>query len=120
MAQPFAIDQILEVDYRKNAVIVYNRLEASPRTLDFDRSLKSEIRDPLWMLSRQWQFGEFQGEDAATVFTARIEGEHTVMDRMQFAGGNSFPLNDESPWKLLWKGRRSDLVYSLHRKWGMF
>ncbi len=97
MAQPFAIDQILEVDYRKNAVIVYNRLEASPRTLDFDRSLKSEIRDPLWMLSRQWQFGEFQGEDAATVFTARIEGEHTVMDRMQFAGGNSFPLNDESP-----------------------
>lgn len=97
MSEAFPIDQILGVDYRKNAVIVYNRLEASPRSLDFDRSLKAEIRDPLWMLTRQWQFGEFEGEDAASVFTARIEGEHTNMDRMQFPNGQTFPLNDQLP-----------------------
>jgi hypothetical protein len=28
-------------------------------------ALSARIRDPLWMLTRQWQFGEFHGEDAA-------------------------------------------------------
>ncbi|MBN8787199.1 MAG: hypothetical protein J0I84_08920 [Terrimonas sp.] len=49
---------------------VWNRLEASPVGDDMTRSLRAEIRDPLWMLSRQWQFGEFEGDDAGTpVFT---------------------------------------------------
>ena len=29
-----------------------------------DRALRAEVRDPLWMLTRQWQMGEFQGDDA--------------------------------------------------------
>ena len=45
--------------YRIRSITAYNRLEASPRTMQFDRSLKAEVRDPLWMLTRQWQFGEF-------------------------------------------------------------
>jgi hypothetical protein len=44
----------------------WNRLEGRPRLTDFERSLKAEVRDPLWFLTRQWQFGEFQGEDAAS------------------------------------------------------
>ena len=44
----------------------WNRLEGRPRVADFERSLRAEVRDPLWFLTRQWQFGEFQGEDAAS------------------------------------------------------
>ena len=30
------------------------------------RSLQAQVRDPLWMLARQWQVGEFLGEDAGS------------------------------------------------------
>jgi hypothetical protein len=44
----------------------WKRLEGRPSIPDFERSLRAEVRDPLWFLTRQWQFGEFQGEDAAS------------------------------------------------------
>src|SRR6478672_13578502 len=50
----------------------WNRLEGRPRSADFDRSLRAEVRDPLWFLTRQWQFGEFQGEDAGSPIDARL------------------------------------------------
>jgi hypothetical protein len=31
----------------------WNRLEGRPRTHSFDRALKAEVRDALWMLTRQ-------------------------------------------------------------------
>ena len=48
------------------ATTVWNRLEGRPRTINFDRALKAEVRDALWFLSRQWQMGEFLGDDAGT------------------------------------------------------
>lgn len=66
--------------YRLPHVIAFNRLETRPRTLDFTRSLRAEVRDPLWMLTRQWQFGEFMGEDAASPVTSRIAYQHEVID----------------------------------------
>ena len=48
-------------------VMMWNRIEGRPRaTKDFDRAFKAEVRDPLWMLSRQWQMGEFEGDDAGS------------------------------------------------------
>jgi hypothetical protein len=49
----------------------WNRLEGRPRTVDFERALRAEARDALWFLTRQWQFGEFQGEDAGSPIDAR-------------------------------------------------
>ncbi len=83
--------------YRIPSITAYNRLEPNPRKPDFDRSLKAEVRDPLWMLTRQWQFGEFQGEDAATALTAQILGEHRVMDRMGFPDGRVFRYDENIP-----------------------
>jgi hypothetical protein len=62
--------------FRIPRIVAYNRLESRPRTTDFTRSLRAEVRDPLWMLTRQWQFGEFRGEDAASPLTARIAYRH--------------------------------------------
>ena len=47
-------------------ITVYNRLEGRPRTRSFDRALKAEVRDALWMLTRQWQVGELEGDDAGS------------------------------------------------------
>ena len=44
----------------------WDRIEPHTRTTELDESLQARIADPLWMLARQWQLGEFRGEDAAT------------------------------------------------------
>jgi hypothetical protein len=48
------------------AATYWNRLEPRPRSPEIAEALAARVRDPLWMLTRQWQFGEFQGEDAAS------------------------------------------------------
>jgi hypothetical protein len=96
MPNTFQISDIQLLPYRVPSITAYNRLEASPRTADFDRSLSAEIRDPLWMLTRQWQFGEFNGEDAASAVTTKILAEHTPMNTINFTG-NSFPYDVSIP-----------------------
>src|SRR5260370_38737318 len=53
-------------------IITWNRLEGRPRTLNFNRALKAEVRDALWMLTKQWQLGEFQGDGAASPIEAKV------------------------------------------------
>jgi hypothetical protein len=53
------------------AIVGWNRLEGRPRTEQFDRALRAEVRDALWFLTRQWQFGEFKGEDAGSPVEVR-------------------------------------------------
>lgn len=79
------------------SITVYNRLESSPRAADFDRSLRAEVRDALWMLTRQWQFGEFKGEDAATAFSTKILGEHTTINNIHFPDKTILPYDGTVP-----------------------
>jgi hypothetical protein len=39
-----------------------------------EAGLEMRVHDPLWLLARQWQFGEFQGEDAGTPIWAACYG----------------------------------------------
>jgi hypothetical protein len=48
------------------SITIWNRLEGRPIAEKFDRALKAEVRDALWMLTKQWQLGEFQGDDAGS------------------------------------------------------
>jgi hypothetical protein len=57
---------------RDPAILTWSRLEPRPRTARFERSLAAEIRDPLWLLARQWQFGEFTGDDAGSPVSATL------------------------------------------------
>jgi hypothetical protein len=73
VAERFAIQDLQSAlrERQYPSVTVWNRLEGRPRTLAFDRSLKAEVRDPLWMLARQWQVGELAGDDAGSPLTTR-------------------------------------------------
>ena len=50
------------------------RLEPRTRKADMAAGLQARIYDPLWLLARQWQTGEFQGEDAGSPAAARWRG----------------------------------------------
>src|SRR4051794_12187489 len=50
------------------------RLDLSPRSPGIEEGLAARVHDPLWMLARQWQLGEFNGKDAGTPVLIRAHG----------------------------------------------
>jgi hypothetical protein len=54
------------------ALLAANRLEARPRSAEFNRALRAEVRDPTWLLARQWQLHEFRAEDRGTPASVRL------------------------------------------------
>jgi len=44
----------------------YHRLEARAADRDLENGFAARIHDPLWLLARQWQMGEHQGENASS------------------------------------------------------
>jgi hypothetical protein len=82
---------------RRPQAVAWNRLEPRPRTVNFERSLRAEVRDALWMLTRQWQFGEFKGEDAGTPVLAKIQTQSTQLTRFSQRGGQAVTLDKRLP-----------------------
>ena len=67
-------------------VTTWNRLEARPRTINFDRALRAEVRDALWMLTKQWQMGEYNGSDAGSPIFAKTQLDVTRLTKYCPAG----------------------------------
>ena len=63
----------------------WTKLEPNSRQTAMEETLKARIYDPLWMLARQWQLGEFQGEDNGSPVTVSLQGESSQLTR--FAPG---------------------------------
>ena len=84
-------------DHTHPAVGLWNRLEGRPRTVDFDQALRAEVRDPLWMLSRQWQLGEFRGADAGSPVTVTYAVSTSTPSRFQPGSGTAEPLPANRP-----------------------
>jgi hypothetical protein len=68
------------------SITFWNRLEPRPRSNDLTRSMAAEMRDPLWFLTRQWQFGEFQGRDAGSVAYVDYFGSQSKLPRFTIEG----------------------------------
>ena len=52
-------------------------LETRTREGDVTDALRFRVFDPLWMLSRQWQLGEFRGNDAGTAMNVNCKVKST-------------------------------------------
>lgn len=63
------------------SVTSWMRLEPRSRSAEMNTSLQARVYDPLWLLARQWQFGEFQGEDNGSPVMARWRGESARLTR---------------------------------------
>lgn len=56
------------------------RFEPGYRTDSVEPGLAARIHDPLWLLTRQWQFGEFGGQDAGSPALVRLRGTSAPID----------------------------------------
>jgi hypothetical protein len=71
----------------------WTRLEPQGTTGDPRPGVEARVHDPLWLLGRQWQLGEFEGEDAGTPLTVRVVSRTTAVDRWAPAGeGEGRPI----------------------------
>jgi hypothetical protein len=95
--EALASTAVLNAVFREPAITAYNRLEPRPRSVDFTRSLRAEVRDALWFLTRQWQVGELHGEDAASPIDARLATELAPFERVSFAGGAPQAIDETVP-----------------------
>ncbi|HKG03120.1 MAG TPA: hypothetical protein VKB03_08050 [Conexibacter sp.] len=55
------------------------RLEPLHRAADVSIGLTARVHDPAWALMRQWQLGEFAGQDAGSPVLVRLAGESTLI-----------------------------------------
>ncbi|MBB5079310.1 hypothetical protein [Nonomuraea endophytica] len=98
--------------------VVYDlirRITAAPELDDLARGFRAEIADPAWMLGRQWQLGEHQGEDASSPvqvdFRRRLtpieaDGGHDPVEVPAEAIVESEPYDWWTPGRRVALGRR--------------
>ena len=98
---PFTVDATMKLMLRvlafPPAVVGWNRLEGRPRTANFERALRAEVRDALWFLTRQWQFGEFQGEDAGSPVEVRTAVRTDGLQHYAVARDRALPYDPAVP-----------------------
>jgi len=82
-------------------VQTWNRLEPRPRTNSFARSLRAEVRDALWMITRQWQIGEFNAEDTGTAAFARLDMQTSRINRIAKKQGADVTIDTNVPLECL-------------------
>jgi hypothetical protein len=83
---------------KKPSITGVTRLETHPAGVNLKNGLQAALADPLWMLSRQWQFNEFQGEDAGTPLNLAFSVDGTPVDF--FRSGH----DSQGPWEPLVAG----------------
>src|SRR5439155_8330019 len=110
---PFAvvqdIDKVLSNAIRIPTAVMWNRLEGRPRRTDFTRALRAEVRDPLWMITRQWQMGEFMGDDAGSPVTAKVAWTTDTVSAVHTSAGIE-PHRPDLPLEAVMEARPVPLV----------
>jgi hypothetical protein len=83
------------------SITYWNRVEPSPRGESLRPGLTAAVRDPLWFLTRQWQLGEFQGEDAASPAYVSITMRSGELDGWQTGTGPTVAYNAGVPLEVV-------------------
>jgi hypothetical protein len=92
--------ELLEYFHRYFAA--WTRIEPRCRSNDFSRGLEARTADPLWMLARQWQVGEFTAQDAGSPIDIDVVWKTLEIDQLD-VGRKSSPvsLQNEPPVETL-------------------
>ena len=64
------------------SIVTWSRLEPMSLSADLLPGLQALSADPLWMIGRQWQFGELRGEDGGTPIATLLDVEHAPLSRL--------------------------------------
>ncbi len=68
------------------SITIWDRIEPRCRVNDPTPGLEARVHDPLWLLARQWQVGEFEGRDAGSPVVASVQSSVAAVDRFSVAG----------------------------------
>jgi len=79
----------------------WTRLEPQSATGDPRPGIEARVHDPLWLIGRQWQLGEFAGEDAGTPLTVRVVTRGVAVDRWAPGEGGEVRALDHERQDLL-------------------
>jgi hypothetical protein len=85
----------------------WTRLEPSSRDPELTLGLEGRVHDPLWLLGRQWQLGEFEAVDGGSVAVAEITDDTAAPPRTLVPRPVSFP---GMPARHLWEFEDARLV----------
>jgi hypothetical protein len=80
-----------------SSITWWNRLEPYPRDHDLSRALEAQVRDPVWFMTRQWQLGEYRGEDAASPSHVEVTKTTAPFLGVRVPGGAARPIPAERP-----------------------
>jgi len=77
------------------------QLEARSHCPDMQDGLQARVHDPLWLLARQWQTGEFKADDAGSPVGAFLKTEISPISRYRLgAAGSTTPAKEYSSNKV--------------------
>jgi hypothetical protein len=95
------------------SITYWNRLEPRPTAPSIAETLSARLRDPLWLLSRQWQFGEFHGEDAGSPAWVSANTTCTPLTGWRAGAGPWHPIDGRTPLEPLLESEPLDDDLSL-------
>ena len=75
----------------------WERLESATLDPKLTEGLEARLGDPAWLLARQFQTGEFRGEDAANPLFIQLEARSVEVDRVVTAEGAEAALEADTP-----------------------
>jgi hypothetical protein len=67
-----------------SSITSWTRLEPQSSDADIGASASARLFDPLWLMTRQWQMGEFQAQDAGSPVQARVRATNAALTRCHF------------------------------------
>jgi hypothetical protein len=84
-----------------SSITTWNRVEPRCRTQDLQSGLEARVHDPLWLLARQWQMGEFEGLDAGSPVSVTATATAAPFDRYATASDPGKAYDGQAPIETL-------------------
>jgi hypothetical protein len=89
---------------------LWQKLEPHSRNQDFSIGIAVTVHDPLWMLTRQWQLGEFEGEDSGSPIFVKMENEQGKISVVEQKGGKVTDYDDSIPLEVFVERTRLEVA----------
>ena len=88
----------------------WQKLEPHSRNQDFSTGIRATVHDPLWMLTRQWQLGEFEGEDSGSPIYVKVDNRQDKISQVLQNDDKVFDYDDSIPLEVFVERTRLEVA----------
>ncbi len=90
----------------------WQKLEPHSGYQDLSTGIKASVYDPLWMLTRQWQLGEFEGEDSGSPIYVKVDNRQDQISGVFRNGGDVSKYDGSMPLEVFVERTRLEVATS--------